>query len=765
VSAPVRTSTWGIAALLAAVAVTGCASRYRTQAEEHMRASAYEKALATYQEGLKRYPDDTALRAGAVRSRSESVARLLATASTLRSLNRPADAEALVDRALAIDPGSDRARALKLDIERDRRAQQALATARELLAKGQFERARSTVEAALKDNPRNAELIGLLRRVEAEAGRDAEREGARLAEARPISLQFRDANLKMVLDAISRGTGINFVLDRDIRSDARVTVLLRDARPEDAIDMLTSTNQLAKKVLDPNTVLIYPNTADKQKEYQDLVIRAFYLASADAKQTAALLRSMLKLREVFVDDKLNLIVIREPAETVRLAERLVALHDLGEPEVLLEVEVMEVKRTRLLELGIDFPDSFTLTPLSASGASGLTLEDLRNINSSRVGVSTPSVTINLRRETGDANVLANPRIRAKNRERARILIGDRVPVITTSATATGFLSESVQYVEVGLKLDVEPQVSVDDEIAIKVALEVSSLVREIRTISGSLAYQIGTRNASTTLRLRDGETQMLAGLISAEDRTSASRVPGLGDLPVLGRLFSSELDNSDRTEIVLSITPRLVRSPIRPDAGQAEFWSGTEASMRSKPQAPGRTSSSAARAAVASVGDAAPTAGTAGVQSAAVSGAAAAGIGADNLRLAMQAPATAAVGSTFAVTVSVNSFVTLRGMPVQLAFDRDKLQVEAVEEGGFFKQDSGTVSMSHQAPAGDGRLLVAQTRAGAGGVKGRDSLLKVTFKAIAPGDAAVSLTAATPIGAGDPVPAVELPQPISVRIQ
>lgn len=746
--------------LVAVAAVTGCASRIRNQAEEHMRASAYEKALATYDEGLKRYPDDRSLRAGAVRARSESVARLLATASTLRSLNRSADAEALVDRALAIEPGSDRARALKLDIERDRRTQQAVATARELLAKGQFERARTTVETALKESPRNAELIGLLRRIETEAGRDAEREGPRLAEARPISLQFRDANLKMVLDAMSRGTGINFVLDRDIRSDARVTVFLRDARPEDAIDMLTSTNQLARKVLDPNTVLIYPNTAEKQKEYQDLVIRAFYLASADAKQTAALLRSMLKLREVFVDDKLNLIVIREPAETVRLAERLVALHDLGEPEVLLEVEVLEVKRTRLLELGIDFPDSFTLTPLSASGASRLTLEDLRNINSSRVGVSTPSATLNLRRETGDANVLANPRIRAKNRERARILIGDRVPVITTSATATGFLSESVQYLEVGLKLEVEPQVSVDDEVAIKVSLEVSSLVREIRTLSGSLAYQIGTRNASTTLRLRDGETQMLAGLISAEDRASASRVPGLGDLPVLGRLFSSELDNSDRTEIVLSITPRLVRSPIRPDVGQAEFWSGTETSMRSRPQLPGRVTTTPAKTGVGS-----PKEGAAAVLPAAASAGRTMASDAAGLRMTVQAPAAAKLGTTFAVAVTLDSSAALRGMPLQIAFDRDKLQVEAVEEGAFFRQEGGTVSLSHQVPAGEGRLLVAQTRAGASGVKGSETLLRVTFKALAAGDAAISVTAATPIGAGDAIPPVELPPPAVVKVQ
>jgi general secretion pathway protein D len=180
-------------------------------------------------------------------------------------------------------------------------------------------------------------------------------------------------------------------------------------------------------------------------------------------------------------------------------------------------------------------------------------------------------------------VLANPRIRVKNKEKARIHIGDRVPVITTTAAATGgFVSESVSYLDVGLKLEVEPLIYLDDEVGIKVGLEVSNIAREIRTVgSNTLTYQIGTRNANTVLRLRDGETQILAGLISDEDRRSADRVPGLGDIPVLGRLFSHTRDNAIKTEIVLLITPRLVRTLARPDVRQAEFAAGTESSTGS----------------------------------------------------------------------------------------------------------------------------------------------------------------------------------------
>jgi general secretion pathway protein D len=275
-------------------------------------------------------------------------------------------------------------------------------------------------------------------------------------------------------------------------------------------------------------------------------------------------------------------VIKDTPNAVRLAERLIAAQDLAEPEVMLEVEVLEVGSNRLLELGIRFPDSLALSLVGAAGTAGtITLPEWLNRSSDivRLSFTDPLFLFTLRQQDGSTSVLANPRIRVKNKEKARIHIGDRVPVITTTAAATGgFVSESVSYLDVGLKLEVEPLIYLDDEVGIKVALEVSNIAREVRGLtSGTLTYQIGTRNAATTLRLRDGETQILAGLISDEDRRSAARVPGLGDLPTIGRLFSSTRDNMAKTEIVLLITPRLVRTLARPEVRAAEFAAGTEA--------------------------------------------------------------------------------------------------------------------------------------------------------------------------------------------
>ncbi len=163
------------------------------------------------------------------------------------------------------------------------------------------------------------------------------------------------------------------------------------------------------------------------------------------------------------------------------------------------------------------------------------------------------------------------------------MIGDKVPVITTTSTSTGFVAESVQYLDVGLKLNVEPSIYPGDDVEIKVALEVSSIAKQISTATGTVAYQIGTRNASTVLRLKDGQTQILAGLINDQDRKSFSGVPGLSQLPLVGRLFTAPLDSSTKNEIVLSITPRLVRPVSRPDAHALEFWSGTESVLSNVP--------------------------------------------------------------------------------------------------------------------------------------------------------------------------------------
>lgn len=739
-----------------ALFLAGCAQeRIRDEATSKLRDGNFEVAIQGLQSGVSQYPESATLRAGLTSARSEAVARLVAQVAQFRAQSQFDEADKSIKRALALEPDNARLLGLQTDLQLARRQRVRLYEIGVLVAEGKKQQALRAVEAALRDTPRQAELVALQRRLETELRMDNGGGQRGLAENRPITLDFRNAPLSAVLDAITRGSGINFVLDRDVRQDNRVTVFLRNARVDDAIELVTGANQLARRIIDAQTVLIYPNTPEKQREHQEQVIRVFHLSSAEAKSTAALLRAMLRIKDPFIDEQANLIAIRETPELVALAERLVALHDVSVAEVMLEVEILEVKTSRLTELGINFPNSFSLTPLAAAGASGLTVNSLRGINGDRVGVSVASLLVNLRREVGDFNILANPRIRAKSREKARIMIGDKVPVVTSTTSATGFVAETVTYLDVGLKLDVEPVVSPDDEVTIKLALEVSSVAREVRTAAGSLAYQIGARNANTTLRLRDGETQLLAGLISNEDRSTANRIPGLGDLPIAGRLFSSQKDDVQRTELVLAITPRILRSAARPDLSQAEMWVGTELAtrLRAAPSQIALAADNAGRAAVTLAAVVAP----AGAAPAVVAPAVVISLPTGPVRASWQAPDQVKVGEVFTVALNLASSAPLRGAPLEIAFPAQAIEVVDVSEGAFFKQDDGVTSFTHAVNAGTGRIGVGMLRNDATGAKGQATMLVLRLRAKTAGTAELSLTSLKPISLGGPVPLAELP--------
>ena len=752
--------TLPLALLLALLLLTGCAEqRYRDEAQQALRAGNYEQAFSQLDAGLKEYPNSATLRSGQVQARTEALARLVAESAAARAAGRYDIAEQTLRRAKTLSPNSSRIDDLLADVATEQRQRAALTEAERLAAAQQKDAALRLVEQALKDNPRNSDLLAFQRRIEVDVRQAETRANQKgLAETRPISLDFRDAGLRTVLDVVSRNSGINFILDKDVRPDARVTVFLRSARVEDAIDLIVSTNQLAKKVIDSQTLLIYPNTPEKQREHQEQVVKVFYLASGDAKGAAAFLRSMLRVREPFVDERTNMLALRDSPENIQLAERLMALYDAHEPEVMLDVEVIEIRTTRLTELGIKFPDTFALTPLPPAGATGLTLGNVRNLTRDNIGLSVAGLLVNLRREVGDFNTLANPRIRAKTKEKAKILIGDKLPVITVTTGNGNFISDSVNYIEVGLKLEVEPTIYADDDVAIRIALEVSSLAGQVKTTSGTLAYQIGTRNASTLLRLRDGETQVLAGLISSEDRSNASRVPGLGDLPVLGRIFSSQLDDSSRTELVLAITPHIVRNLRRPDANETEMWVGTETSPRLRPMA-GRVAAVAPAA-----GASAPAAGTpnAAVPAALMAPAAPA---AATPKLSWSAPAEVKVGETFVATLNLATPVALRGAPVQFTVSKALLSVVDVDEGDLFKQGGAATSFSRTIDAEQGRVQAGAIRNQATGASGQGSLLSVRLKATATGTAELTVLGAQPLGIDSPAQPFSLPPPLKVIVK
>ena len=576
--------------LLALALLAACATAVRPidEARTHFEKGRGEEALNVLDRALKEEPRDPQLRAEYFRLRNLVSAQWLAQADSLRGSGHLDGAEALYRKVLQYDDANARAHAGLEQLAADRRHRDMIAEAESLVRDNRHRDAQDVLRPVLTENPGQRDARRLQRLIDERLAKPA-LAGARLkAPPKPISLELRDVPVRSVFDLIGNAAGVTFVFDRDVRTDQRTSIVVRNASIEEAIHLVTLANSLEQKVLNERTVFIYPNTPQKLREHQELIVKAFYLVNADVKQTANMIRTLVKTRDIFLDEKINMLVLKDTPHAIQLAERLIAAQDLAEPEVMLEVEVLEVGRQRLLELGLRYPDSVALSLVGAANTPGtITLPEWLNRSSDivRLSFTNPLFLFSLRQQDDSTNVLANPRIRVKNKDKARIHIGDRVPVITTTAAATGgFVSESVSYLDVGLRLEVEPLIHLEDEVAIKVALEVSNIAREVRgTNSNTLTYQIGTRNAATNLRLRDGETQILAGLINDEDRRTANRVPGLGDLPVLGRLFSHTRETVGRTEVVLLITPRVVRQLARPDARSIEFAAGTEASTGARP--------------------------------------------------------------------------------------------------------------------------------------------------------------------------------------
>jgi general secretion pathway protein D len=570
-----------LCALVAALVLLGCAANDTMhEGQQMIQAGNTEEGLARLEEAHRKDPNDGEIRAAYLRNRQAAVERFLMQGDAQRNVGAWDQAEAAYNKALRFEPDNARAKAGLAAASLDKKSQTGLAEAEAALKAGDEKLALEKARAVLADNPSHRGAKSLIRKVEQKEVR-AESMSPKLQAAlkKPITIELRDAPVRNVFELISQRSGMNFVYDKDIPADARATVHVRDTSIEDVMKFVLVTNQLDQRVLNENTLLIYPNTPQKASAYKELVMKSFFLANADVKQTANMVRSLVKTRDLFVDEKLNLLVVRDTPEAIRAVEKLLASHDIGDPEVMLEVEVLEVGYSTLTNLGIQWPGSASLSVIGAAGVPGqITGTEAKNFNSSntRLSFSDPLLALNLRQQAGRTNVLANPRIRVKSKEKARIHIGDKVPVITTTAGATGFVSESVNYLDVGLKLEVEPVVNLDDDVAIKIGLEVSNISQENRTPAGTVSYQVGTRNAATTLRLKDGETQVLAGLINDEDRRAATQVPGLANLPLLGRLFRNNNDTVNKTEIVLLITPRVVRGIERPEARLEEFKSGTE---------------------------------------------------------------------------------------------------------------------------------------------------------------------------------------------
>ena len=611
-----RTARWVLTSG-ALLLLAGCAGTTSlTSGEELMEAGNYDEAVRFYMERLSETPRSVEARIKLVQALRGAAVLHAQRGTDLEESGRLDAALVEYRQALSYNAEETRARQGVDRVMAKRRAQDLLAKGKALLDRGEVRAAAHLIEEARGLDPENLAIQELHREVterikaaldvQARATEAAAAERAMsLLSTKPVTLRFKETDIKEVLEIISKIANINILLDEGVRAQ-KVTSYVKDLSLRQAFGLILSTNRLFAKQVSDNSLIVIPDTPAKHQQYDDLHVRTFYLSNADAKVVVNLLRTILNSRQIFVHEKLNAVVVRDTPEKIALAERLLQLNDRGGGEVEIDLEILEVDRTKLRDLGIFFTDQyqaafFTFPTGSPLTAGAVTAEALGGVKlTGDLLFTNPTMLLNLIKTDTEAKTLANPTLRVIDRQKGSILIGERrpfqisqltsspgiIPQPGTSPAGTGAVTTTetrTEYRDVGLKLTFTPIIHLDGEVTVELNFEISSIGE---LVGGDLLPSVNTRTLSTFIKVKDGESRLLGGLIQDEARKTVQRSPFLGDLPIIGRLFRSEREEKVRRDIILSITPRIVTRVQPPAPGAATFWAGTGQSFEAGPITP-----------------------------------------------------------------------------------------------------------------------------------------------------------------------------------
>jgi general secretion pathway protein D len=539
------------AALLAAFALAACASSQAFRAgEQAERRRDWDAAILQYGRAAQLDPENLIYRKSLERARLRASDQHVVAARRLsaRGLYR----EALAEYTLATDLNPE-AGPLLADEIRDAEARQKAG-------------AGPTSLELMKERARERALQGLVLPPEAE---------------QPLGLSFRSASLREAYLALGRSAGVNVVFDAAFQ-DQTITVDIRDVAFDQALSTLASVSRTFHRVLDAHVLMVVPDTPQKRREYEQQVVKTFFLSNADLKETIDLLRVVLGARRVAPLPGANALTINDTPDKVAAAERIVEVLDKKKAEVVVEVEILEVNRGRLKDYGIEITSALPGTEGVAGAAfpRPTTLDQNPYDPANIVITSLPGVIYRLLRSDSTTHLLANPQLRASEGQTAQARFGDQVPVPVTTFTpiATGGVSQqpvtSFEYKNVGVNIDLTPRVHHDGEVSLTLKLDISSV--------GPPGYQslptFNSRQVTSVIRLKDGETNVLAGLISEAERTSLTGIPGLASIPILGRVFARNRIEAAQTDIVMTLTPHVVRRPTLTEEDLRAFQIGGEAS-------------------------------------------------------------------------------------------------------------------------------------------------------------------------------------------
>jgi general secretion pathway protein D len=532
----------GTAALLALavlLAASGCASsRAYDIGQRAERADDFDQAVVAYTQAAAERPGDAGIRAALQRARLRASESHFTRGRRFAGLGRYDEAVVAYQLALELNPANSA-------------VEQAVRETR----------AQVRTQMAVRRNGQT-QLESVIARA-----RELEPEGLTLPDATmPESLVFRDAGSRDVYASIARFADISIVFDPQFQS-VPLSIDLRGTSLKEALDAVANSTLTFYRVTAPRTITVIPDTPPKRRDYDEEIIRTFYLSNADVKETIDMLRIVVDARRLSPITATNAISIKDTPERVAAAARLINAIDKSRGEVVIDVELLEVDRTRFRQYGLQI-----LSPNNELGISGqvdvnqqggLTLNDLRSLGSGDVFFTNlPGLYYRLLKQDANTRTLANPQLRTSDGLPAQARFGEEVPVpqVTFAPIATGGINQqpitSFTYRNVGVNIDITPRTHHNDDVSLAVKIEVSSLSA---TTGFSGLPIFGTRSITTTIRLRDGETNLLAGLIRDNERFTLRGVPGLSDIPVLGRLFASNERETQQTDIVLMLTPRIIR--------------------------------------------------------------------------------------------------------------------------------------------------------------------------------------------------------------
>ncbi|HEX6851685.1 MAG TPA: cohesin domain-containing protein [Candidatus Polarisedimenticolaceae bacterium] len=507
-------------------------------------------------------------------------------------------------KALALDPGNTRYN-VALERAKLKSSAQHFEKGKRYAASSQWELAVAEYQQTLLLNPGNQHAATELERATVQLRRRQEgpselqrlKDKARRDQLAPprlnpksnvaILLQFRDQPVGKIFEALSKASQINFIYDEKTDLQKPLTIDVGNVTVEKALDILMLQTKNFYKVIDESTLLIAPDQRQKRQELEDQVIRTFYLSNAETKTIVSVLRTLLNARQIAENDGLNSISIKETPDKVAIAEKIVEANDKSKGEIIIDVELLEINRKIIQNLGIDLSSkSLSLTFLDGKSSVPLNnLSTLRQQGNWTVG-PIPSVVINFLKSDGDSKTIAKPQLRVSEGEKASILIGDRVPIPTTSFNTSQTVGGNIvpitsfTYQNVGITVQLEPRVHHNKEVTLKVKVEVSQLAGSVSAGGGVDQPIIGTREIETVIRLRDGETNLLAGLIRREETELRTGVPGLMDTPGIGRVLSNTKIDTNETDIVLTLTPYIIRIPDITEDDLQTLWVGTDENMR-----------------------------------------------------------------------------------------------------------------------------------------------------------------------------------------